>query len=263
MKLLHIADLHLGKRVCEYPMLEDQRVILREICDIAREECVDAVLIAGDVYDRPVPPQEASAMLSDFLCELSEAKISVCMIAGNHEQFTHEDWRALVGNERQGALSVGKYTFLMMDNFAEDLGPVYDSSDKYTQMDVDFIRAQLDAHPDHEFYLVSHYFSMEKESEAFRTLVATEPRIRGLFMGHTHLNTVIALGEDYAGKVIAQTGNFSYTCGDVHRDFWGFRDLVIAPDGTAISSYIIPESTIHPGGNTLTIQAKTVDVVAM
>lgn len=85
MKLLHIADLHLGKRVCEYPMLEDQRVILREICDIAREECVDAVLIAGDVYDRPVPPQEASAMLSDFLCELSEAKISVCMIAGNHD----------------------------------------------------------------------------------------------------------------------------------------------------------------------------------
>ena len=59
MKLLHIADLHLGKRVCEYSMIEDQRHILREIADIVRDQGVQALLIAGDVYDRPVPPQEA------------------------------------------------------------------------------------------------------------------------------------------------------------------------------------------------------------
>ncbi len=85
MKLLHIADLHLGKRVCEYPMLEDQRAVLNEILEIARAEGVAAVLIAGDVYDRPVPPQEAVKLLSELLYKLSGEDITVCMIAGNHD----------------------------------------------------------------------------------------------------------------------------------------------------------------------------------
>jgi len=66
MKFLHIADLHVGKRVCEYPMLEDQRHILTEIGDIAVRERPDAILAAGDVYDRPVPPQEAVTLLVRF-----------------------------------------------------------------------------------------------------------------------------------------------------------------------------------------------------
>jgi exonuclease SbcD len=85
MKFLHIADLHLGKRVCEYPMLEDQRFVLEQIKEIAARERVDAILIAGDVYDRPVPSQEATALLSDFLCALAEQGAPVLMIAGNHD----------------------------------------------------------------------------------------------------------------------------------------------------------------------------------
>ena len=94
MKLLHIADLHLGKRVCEYPMLEDQRHILKEIVDIARTEGADALLIAGDVYDRPVPPQEAVTLLSDFLCEMARAQIGVYLIAGNHDSAERLDFCA-------------------------------------------------------------------------------------------------------------------------------------------------------------------------
>ena len=85
MKFLHIADLHLGKRVCEYPMLEDQRHILNEIADLARSQGIDALLIAGDVYDRPVPPQEAVTLLSDFLCEMARLGVKVYLIAGNHD----------------------------------------------------------------------------------------------------------------------------------------------------------------------------------
>ena len=85
MKLLHIADLQLGKRVCEYPMLEDQRAILAEIGDLAVAERPDALLVAGDVYDRPVPPQEAVTLLSDFLCRMAKEQISVFLIAGNHD----------------------------------------------------------------------------------------------------------------------------------------------------------------------------------
>lgn len=85
MKFLHIADLHIGKRVCEYPMLEEQRAILAEIGDLAVQERPDAILVAGDVYDRPVPPQEAVTLLSDFLCRMAGEQIPVFVIAGNHD----------------------------------------------------------------------------------------------------------------------------------------------------------------------------------
>ena len=85
MKLLHIADLHLGKRVFEYSMLEEQRAVLAQISDIAKREAVDALLIAGDVYDRTVPPAEATVLLSEFLTALAAAGVHTYMIAGNHD----------------------------------------------------------------------------------------------------------------------------------------------------------------------------------
>ena len=59
MKFIHLSDLHLGKRVNEFPMTEDQRYILNKIIEMIKEERPQAVLIAGDVYDKPVPPAEA------------------------------------------------------------------------------------------------------------------------------------------------------------------------------------------------------------
>ena len=67
MKFLHLGDLHIGKRLNNISLLEDQRYILGQILDIAREERPDAVLIAGDVYDRTLPPAEAVTLLDDFL----------------------------------------------------------------------------------------------------------------------------------------------------------------------------------------------------
>ncbi|MBQ9802323.1 MAG: exonuclease SbcCD subunit D [Clostridia bacterium] len=85
MKFLHIADLHLGKRVCEYSMLDEQRAALSAIVDMAVAEGVRGVLIAGDVYDRQVPPAEATMLLSSFLERLHEAGIAAFVIAGNHD----------------------------------------------------------------------------------------------------------------------------------------------------------------------------------
>lgn len=85
MKLIHLSDLHLGKRVNEFSMLEDQRYILTEILHIIDAEQPDAVLIAGDIYDKPVPSAEAVQLLDDFLCHLSERKLQVLMISGNHD----------------------------------------------------------------------------------------------------------------------------------------------------------------------------------
>ena len=66
VKLLHLSDLHIGKRVNECSMLEDQRYILEQIAQLAIERKVDGVLLAGDLYDKPVPPAEAVILLDTF-----------------------------------------------------------------------------------------------------------------------------------------------------------------------------------------------------
>ncbi len=85
MRLLHLSDLHLGKRVNEFSMIEDQRYILKEILTIINDEKPDAVLIAGDVYDRTVPSEDAMKLWDEFLISLAEKKVEVYAISGNHD----------------------------------------------------------------------------------------------------------------------------------------------------------------------------------
>ena len=85
MKLIHLSDLHIGKRVHEVSMIDDQAEILDQILQIAEEEQADAVLIAGDVYDKSVPSGEAVTLFDDFLCRLARKKLPVLIISGNHD----------------------------------------------------------------------------------------------------------------------------------------------------------------------------------
>lgn len=85
MKLMHLSDLHLGKRLNEFSLLEDQDFILSQILNIAREQQPDALLIAGDVYDKAVPSAEAVRLFDDFLYQLAERKLPVFIISGNHD----------------------------------------------------------------------------------------------------------------------------------------------------------------------------------
>ena len=85
MKLIHLSDLHLGKRVGEVSMLEDQAYILDRVLDIVDGAGPDALLIAGDVYDKSVPSAEAVTLFDDFLCRLARRKLPVLVISGNHD----------------------------------------------------------------------------------------------------------------------------------------------------------------------------------
>jgi len=85
MKFIHLSDLHLGKRVNEYSMLEDQRYILAKTIEIIDAEAPDGIIIAGDVYDKSVPPAEAVQLFDDFLCRLAEFDTRVFIISGNHD----------------------------------------------------------------------------------------------------------------------------------------------------------------------------------
>ena len=85
MKLIHLSDLHLGKRIYECSMLEDQAYILSQILELVDAEQPDGVLLAGDIYDKPVPPAEAVQLFDRFLVELAERGLEVYVISGNHD----------------------------------------------------------------------------------------------------------------------------------------------------------------------------------
>jgi len=85
MRFIHLSDLHLGKRVNEFSMMEDQRIILDEVLEIIDAEQPQAILIAGDVYDKSVPSAEAVQLFDWFLTELAKRKLEVFIISGNHD----------------------------------------------------------------------------------------------------------------------------------------------------------------------------------
>lgn len=84
-RFLHLADLHLGKRIGDFPLLDDQRDVLEQALDTVRSEAVDEVLIAGDVYDKQQPTVEAMALFDEFLTKLCAMQIPVSLISGNHD----------------------------------------------------------------------------------------------------------------------------------------------------------------------------------
>ena len=111
MKLIHLSDLHIGKRVNEISLIEDQEYILLQILQIIDDEKADAVLIAGDVYDKSVPSAEAVTLFDDFLCRLAKRKIPVLIISGNHDS----PERLAFGNR-------------LMEESGIYISPVYDGS---------------------------------------------------------------------------------------------------------------------------------------
>lgn len=110
MKFIHLADLHIGKRVNAFPMLEDQRYILKQILTILREEQPDGgVILAGDIYDKAIPSAEALELFDEFLTQLAALRLRVFIIAGNHDS----PERIAFGNR-------------LMDRSGIYLSPVYD-----------------------------------------------------------------------------------------------------------------------------------------
>lgn len=98
MKLFHLSDLHIGKQLHRYHMAEEQRHILKQIVAYAKEEQPDAVMIAGDIYDTPVPSAEAVTIFDDFLTSLSEvnSQMVVMVIAGNHDSAKRLDFASSI-----------------------------------------------------------------------------------------------------------------------------------------------------------------------
>lgn len=85
MKFLHLGDLHIGRTIGEFNLIEDQKYILDQILDIAEKNNVDSVLIAGDIYDKSIPSEAAVRLFDYFICRLAEKGMKAFMITGNHD----------------------------------------------------------------------------------------------------------------------------------------------------------------------------------
>ena len=105
MRFLHLSDLHLGKRVNEFSMLEDQAYILKEMLNIIDEQKVEAVLIAGDIYDKVIPSAEAVRLLDDFLTRIAARELPVFLISGNHDSAERVAFGSRLMSSRQIYLS--------------------------------------------------------------------------------------------------------------------------------------------------------------
>lgn len=190
MKFIHLSDLHLGKRVNGYSMLEDQEYILNEIKAVITAEAPDAVLIAGDVYDKPVPPAEAVRLFDDFLVQLSRWGLKVFVISGNHDS----PERIAFGSR-------------LMDASGIYLSPVYDGTvtpvslhDTYGVVDVYMLPFIKPAH-------VRHFY--ETETEQIRSYTdAMQTALSHLPLDHTHRNVLIT-HQFVTGSVRAESEEIS------------------------------------------------------
>ena len=126
MRFLHLSDLHLGKRVNEFSMLEDQAYILKEILNIIDEQKVEAVLIAGDIYDKVIPSAEAVRLLDDFLTRLAARELPVFLISGNHDSAERVAFGSRLMSSRQIYLS---------PVFESDVEPIT-ISDRYGEINI-------------------------------------------------------------------------------------------------------------------------------
>lgn len=157
MKFIHLSDLHIGKRVNEISMLEDQEYILTQIVRIIDEEKPSAVLIAGDVYDKSIPSAEAVTLFDDFLCRLAQRNLHVIIISGNHDS----PERLAFGNR-------------LMENSGIHFSPVYNGTitsitlhDSYGDINFWLLPFMKPAH-------VKRYFpadEIETYSDAIRTAI--------------------------------------------------------------------------------------------
>lgn len=180
MKLAHLSDLHLGKRLNEFSLLEDQRYILGQILNRLEEQAVDGVILAGDLYDKSVPSAEAVRLFDWFLTRLAEKGLPVYAISGNHDSME----RIAFGAE-------------LMDRHEVYFNPIYDGSIKTVEKEDEFGRIQIHLLPFLKPAMVRQMFPeerIESYEDAIRVALAhgcageepllTDASVRHILVAH-------------------------------------------------------------------------------
>ena len=254
-RILLTSDIHCTDLDDWYGMSNDDRMQkwVDAVLDQHAKRPFDLILIVGDIsldFHCDITPYEkgyssAQYFVEHYLSQLPK-DVPLRLIAGNHEfGYPNEEWKTITGHERQSYAIVGNQLFILLDSFQGELAP-----DRLR-----FTQHLLEQFPTHDVWIISHFFELPMADDAFGKLIASTPRIKGLFMGHTHRCGVIPLGEGFGNKTVVQLGNFSFTRGDYQTEFWGLRDLLIYPD-RAISRYLQLENDVVIRSNPTHIEAQ-------
>lgn len=225
MRFLHTGDLHIGKSVNEFSMIEDQRYILKQITELAEKEGAEAVVIAGDVYDRAIPPAEAVTLLDEFLLGLQRLNIKVIFISGNHdsperigfaEELLQESGIYIAGVYKEGLKEVtltdgeGRVTFVLMP-FVKPAVVGAKTSGEAAAFMLEQWRSSHHADKEERLVLVTHYFVTNDGKEPELSDGETTVNVGGLdnvelsvlegfdyvALGHIHRPQQIGSGQVY------------------------------------------------------------------
>ncbi len=208
MKFLHLGDLHLGKALNNFDLIEDQRYILDQILCIAEKESVDSVLIAGDVYDKAIPSEAATKLLDYFLLKLAEKEIKVFMISGNHDSDNRLNYGSTLFTSNQIFISAVFDGTLHKQSFA----------DADTVIDIymlPFVKASQ----------VRHYFPNEKienYEDAVRAIIRNTPidkNNKNLLVAHQFVSgkgedPALAGSESIGTQSVGMVEKIGYDCFD-------------------------------------------------
>ena len=124
MRMIHLGDLHLGKNLGEYSLIDDQKYILDQILDIIRDREVQAVIIAGDVYDRSIPTEAAVNLLDYFISELADREIGTYIISGNHDSDSRLEYGSRLFSSREIHIASGFSGELIKRTTRDEFGEI-------------------------------------------------------------------------------------------------------------------------------------------
>ena len=181
---MHLADLHLGKRVNGFSMMEDQEYILNQILEIMEEEQPDGLLIAGDVYDKTIPPAEAVRRMDDFLTAVAEKHVPVFLISGNHDSAE----RVAFGHQ-------------LMQGSGIWISPVYDGTIRHHTLEDRWGEVNIYLIPFLRPSVVRSFFpdvEIEDYTDALRTIIEdlqVDTSRRNVVLAHQFVTAVGALPE--------------------------------------------------------------------
>ena len=208
MKFLHLGDLHLGKTLSDFDLIEDQRYILDQILHIAEKESIDGVFIAGDVYDKSIPSEAATKLLDYFMIKLAQKEIKVFMVSGNHDSDDRLNYGSALFASNQIFISAVFDGTIHKQSFASgDTG-----IDIYM---LPFVKASQ----------VRHYFpdeNIECYDDAVRTIIknmSINPQNKNILVAHqfvagTGEDPELAGSESVGTQSVGMVEKIGYTCFD-------------------------------------------------
>ena len=239
-----------------YTQREKIQCILDDINAFAERESIDAIMILGDIslddYSyRNLPENYVQKFKEDFIDQTSYPCYT---IPGNHDSYSNEDWKKVIGTDRQFSVKIGDAVFIMLDTFSQD--PATGASGSpYVGVDTDFLEQELAKYPTETIFLCSHYYTADSNDYKFTKLLKDNDRIVCMFRGHTHQNTLLAPEEmDY--RFLVDIGGYGYNGGaatgndfSYFDDAWAWGYQVLEWNDTTAHIYHVKPARHYSGSN--------------